>query len=190
MTRRWNWLFAATGMVILMAGCGGSRQLTPTEGRPKWINQGAGFFKGDKGKAFYGVGAASNMSSPSLRRNVADAQARADLARVFKTKIQNLVKVYSQSIGGGIENRESPEQFAQETTKAFTSMELSGAQIVNRYYDQKERTEYSLAMLDVTAFKGQVEQMRELSREMQELIKENADKAFEELEQEEQKQRR
>ncbi|MBI4553590.1 MAG: LPP20 family lipoprotein [Candidatus Latescibacteria bacterium] len=189
MRHRMNWLFVATGMMVIVMGCGGSRQLTPTEDRPKWIDQGAGFFKGDKGKAFYAVGSASNVSSPSLRRNVADAQARADLARVFKTKVENLVKVYSRSISGGLDNRESPEQFAQEATKVFTSMELSGAQIVNRYYDQKERTEYALAMLDVTAFKNQVEQMRELSREMQELIKENADKAFQELEQEEQNRR-
>ena len=63
-------------------------------------------------------------------------------------------------------------------------MELSGAQIINRYYDVNEKTQYSLSVLDLNAFKDQVTQMKELSQQAQEAIRQNADAAFEELEQE------
>lgn len=177
------------GCVAILLGlsllaCGGATQLTPTKGRPEWIDKGGGFFSGDKGTAFYGVGAASNISIPSLRRTTAEAQARADIARVFKSRISNLVKAYSRSISGGgdaANAKESMEQFAQEATKAFTSMELSGVLIVDRYYDEKERTQYALAVMDLAAFKDQVSQMRDLSEQAQEAIKANADEAFGEL---------
>jgi hypothetical protein len=161
----------------------------PAPGRPKWIDQGGGFFSGDRGKAFYGVGVASNISSPSLQRSVAETQARADIARVFKSKIENLVKVYTRSISGGPGNRESPEQFAQETTRAFTSMELSGATVIDHYFDPRQKALYALAILDAEAFKTQLENLNELSEQTRQIIQENADKAFEELDQLEQQNR-
>ena len=175
-------VMVGSGLVLL--ACGGPSQLTPTKGRPGWIDQGGGFFSGDQGRAFYGVGAASNISNPSLRRTAADAQARADIARVFKSKIGNLVKVYSQSTSGGGDAanvNESTEQFAQETTKAFTSMDLAGAQIVDRYFDTEERTQYSLAVMNLDAFTDQVSQMEALGAKARDAITANADRAFREL---------
>ena len=171
---------------LILVACGGPSQLTPTKGRPGWIDKGGGFFSGDQGRAFYGVGAASNISNPSLRRTAADAQARADIARVFKSKIANLVKVYVQSTSGGgnaASVQESTEQFARETTTAFTSMDLSGSQIVDRYFDQEERTQYSLVVMNMESFTDQVSQMAALGAKARQAITANAEKAFNELEQ-------
>ena len=176
---------AATVASILFLACGGSNQLTPTKGRPEWIDQGGGFFTGDQGRAFYGVGAASNISSPSLRRTTADVQARADIARIFKTHVADLVKVTVRSVSGGADAgtaSESTQQFAQSATKAFTSLDLSGSQIVDRYFDAGERTQYSLAVMDINAFTNQVTQMNELSDRAREAIITNAEAAFSELE--------
>jgi hypothetical protein len=185
--RRSVMTMAAAGVAvsILLLACGGSNQLTPTKGRPEWIDKGGGVFTGDQGRAFYGVGAASNISSPSLRRTAADVQARADIARVFKTHIADLVKVTTRSISGGGDAAtasESSEQFAQSATKAFTSLDLSGSQVVDRYYDTGERTQYSLAVMDINAFTDQVTQMNELSDRARQAIVSNAEQAFAELE--------
>ncbi|MBT5874176.1 MAG: hypothetical protein HOH43_12215 [Candidatus Latescibacteria bacterium] len=171
--------------LILLVACGGSNQLTPTKGRPAWIDQGGGFFTGDQGRAFYGVGAASNISSPSLRRTTADVQARADIARIFKTHVADLVKVTTRSVSGGADAAsatESTQQFAQSATKAFTSLDLSGSQVVDRYWDATERTQYSLAVMDMNAFSDKITQMNELSETAREAIISNADQVFAELE--------
>ena len=142
--------------------CSGLSQLTPTKDRPAWVDRGGGVFPGDHGTAFYGVGAASNISSPSLRRTAADAEGRADIARVFKSRISNLVRVHTESVSGGgdaASAKEESQQSAEQITKAFTSMELTGVQIVDRYFDQSERTLYSLARMDPSAFSDQVSQM-------------------------------
>jgi len=178
------WIAWAIVLTIGFVGCGGQKEAIPTKGRPGWIDKGGGFFTGDRGRAFYGVGAASNISTVSLRRNTADAQARVDLARAFKTRIENLVKIYTASTVGGVIPRESTEQDIIEVTKAFTKMDLSGAQIIDRYYDVQEKTQYALAMLDANTFKDQITQMKELSQQAQEAIRANAEAAFEELEQE------
>ena len=149
---------------------------------------GGGFFSGDRGQAFYGVGAASNISNASLRRSVSDTQARADLSRVFQSRISNFIKIYSRSISGGPEEPESAEQFAQEATTAFTSMDLSGSQIVDHYFDTQEKTMYALAMLNAESFRTQVEDVADLNQETREYILENAEKAFDELERNEEQQ--
>jgi len=167
-------------IAFMILGCAATKEATK---RPGWIDKGSGFFSGDRGKAFYGVGTASYITNVGLRREAADAGARTDLAKIFKTQIKNLVKIYAASIYGG-RDREKEEQFVSSATKSFTEMELAGSMIIDRYYDEKEKTQYSLAVLDMNFFKDQVTRMKELSKEVQEAIKANAEKAFEELDRE------
>jgi len=173
-------MFAMIGVLVLFFACSGSKQVA--SGRPGWVDKGGAFYKGDAGKGFYGVGSASNMSNVSLRRTTADTQARADLARIFSSEIANLVKIYQREVIGGGGDASAAEQLAQEATVAFTDMDLSGAQIFDRFYDSVERTQYSLAYLDLESFKNQVEKMKQLSKEVQEAIIKNSEKAFDEVE--------
>ena len=140
---------------------------------------GGGFYDGDKGKAFYGVGSVSRMKNVSLRRKSADTQARAAIAGVFKTHIENLVKIYQREISD-IDTSVS-ETFAQEATRGFTSMDMSGVQIVDRYYSETEQTQYSLAVFGLVAFKNQIEKMEMPSDRFREIILKNAEIAFKEL---------
>jgi ribosomal protein S20 len=135
-----------------------------------------------KDKAMYGVGVASKISSVSLRRSTADAQARAELAKIFSSKVQNLIKNYEASTNDG--DKEAAEAHRQEATKVFTEMELAGVEVVDRFFDMEQDTQYALARLDPTAFSAQLDQMEKLSARAKEIIRANAGRAFDELNEE------
>lgn len=183
-----NALFSVflTISVLMLMNCGGPKvgDRTPPipEKRPKgkeWVDQGGGFFKGDRGRAFYGVGGVSGMKNVSLRRTGADTQARADISRVFKSHIANLVKVYQREISDM--DKSAAEALIQEATMVFTSMDLTGAQIIDRYYSVNEQTQYSLCHLNLASFEDMIEKMDTLSKQAQDMIINNAEKAFKEL---------
>lgn len=171
-------LFAFT-VPMIGPGCGGDA--VKGEGahdeRPKWVDMGGAAFKGDK--AMYGVGVASNISSISLRRSTADAQSRADLAKTFQTRVQNLLKNYEASTSDG--DKESAEAHRQEATKVFTEIELSGVEVVDRFFDLEQNTQYALSRLDPAAFDAQLDQMEKLGARAKDIIKSNAKAAFDEI---------
>ena len=150
-----------------LSACGGGQ--TRTEGqfkdRPTWVDQGGRAFKD---KAFYGVGAASQITSTSLRRSTADAQARAELARLFSERVQaNL-----QAAEGA-----DPEQRA-EAIKVFAEMELAGVDIAHRFFDTENSVQYSIARLDSEAFKAHLERTEYLSSTARDIILKAANQAF------------
>ena len=147
---------------------------------PDWTSSGEGFVKdGPFGTGFYGVGTAQNIDNITLRRSQADASARASLARVFKSKVKDLNETYLRAVGNG--DKTQNEQFAQQTTKVFTDMDLAGAAIVGRSYDKDTKTEFSCAILDVNNFKKVIESLSGLSADTKDLILKNADEAFKKL---------
>lgn len=166
---------------LLLTACGGD-QVKKSGSRPKWIDQGGAVMKD---KAFYGVGVASNISAISLRRSTADAQARAELAKVFTSRVQNLIKNYEASTNDG--DKEAAEAHRQEATKVFTEMELVGVNIIDRYFDEGENTQYSLARLSPEDFEGQIEKMAQLGARAKQIIRANAQQAFEEIDDESRK---
>ena len=169
--------------MFTVAGCGGSspKVETPTSDRPDWIDMGSGAFPGDVGSAFYGVGLAEAKTHPTLssRRTAADLNARAELARSFKTKIDELLKAYERIVSDG--TLTTVESFHQQATTALTNITLTGAFIVNRYFDRSEKAQYSLARMSISDFKNQIEQLEELSDEVESIILDNAEAAFGEL---------
>lgn len=171
-------LTIALGATFVVTGCGGDqlRGEGTHDQRPLWIDKGVAAI-GDK--AFYGVGVASDISSISLRRSTADAKARTELAKLFSSRVQNLIKTYDASTNDG--SRESPEAHHQEASKVFTEMELTGVDIVDRFYDLTHNAQYSLARLDPEAFEKQLDRLDRLSKRTREIIRENARRAFEEI---------
>jgi hypothetical protein len=165
--------------LFLVAGCRGV-----SSNRPAWVDQGSGFFSGDRGKAFYGVGAATGIKNVQLRRTSAETNARADLARSFKTRISDLVKIYMRHISGRPEMKGSEEQVNQQVTKAFTDMELAGVPVVAHHYEPGEDTEYALVMMDVAGMQSQISQMKQLSKQIQDATLKNSEDAFKELDEE------
>lgn len=173
-------LVVAIIVAATLAGCGSSARTSSN--RPGWVDQGSGFFSGDRGKAFYGVGAATGFKNIQLRRTTAETNARTDLARSFKTRIGDLVEIYMRHISGGPENKVNEEQVARQTTIAFTDMDLAGVPVIAHYFESGEDTEYALVIMDITAMKDQISQMKQLSKELQDAILKNAEEAFKGLE--------
>lgn len=175
--RRAGFAFGLTTAVLTLVACGGAAQ---SEGqhddRPEWVDRGGTAMKD---KAVYGVGVASNISSVSLRRSTADAQARAELAKIFTSRVQNLIKNYEASTNDG--DKEAAEAHRQEATKLFTEMELAGVEITDRFFDTDQNTQYALARLDPAAFSAQLDQMEKLSGRAKEIIRNNALRAFDEV---------
>ncbi len=162
-----------------LTACGGAQTEGEHDDRPAWVDRGGAAMKD---KAVYGVGVASKISSVSLRRSTADAQARAELAKIFTSRVQNLVKNYEASTNDG--DKEAAEAHRQEATKVFTEMELAGVEIVDRFFDTEQDTQYALARLDPAAFAAQLDQMDKLSARAKEIIRFNAKKAFDEVDDE------
>ncbi len=168
---------------VLMVGC------SSTPKRPDWIMKGAAAFP--KEKAFYGVGAVSGVRNYPLAVRAADNQARADIAKQFEVYTASLMKQYAASTTAGDLKKSSEEQNIEEATKTFTATSMSGIQIIDHHEETSKDgipTIYALAKLDIEKVKENMEKAKELSSEVRDYVRKNADKSFDALEKEEQKQ--
>ena len=171
--------------------CGGekkpemSNQVLHANG-PDWVNRGSGAFGGEKGKIFYGVGIASGIRNAALRRQTADARARSEIAKTLDTYVAVLNKDYQASTTAGDMSASTEEQHVQQALKTYSQMELSGVLIVDHWVDT-DGTEWALAQMDMDTFKANLDKMKELNAQVREVVRQNADKAFDELAAEEAK---
>ena len=151
---------------------------------PEWVMKSSGAFEDSNGKAFYGVGSASGIKNYSLQRTAADDRARNDLAKVFEFYTKSLTKDYMAHTMAGDPNTSSEEQNIEVAIKTITSATLTGVLIIDHWEHPGKNVLFSLARLDLVSFKKNLDQHKELSKEVREAIKERADKLHEELEQE------
>ena len=179
------------GLILLLAMIGGCTS-TPEPTRttlgeyepPEWVMKSSGAFEDSNGKAFYGVGSASGINNYSLQRTAADDRARNDLAKVFEFYTKSLTKDYMAQTMAGDPNTSSGEQNIEVAIKTITSATLTGVLIIDHWEHPGKNVLFSLARLDLVSFKKNLDQHKELSKEVREAIKERADKLHEELEQE------
>lgn len=185
------------GMVVgvaiaVLAGCGGKQALMPKEA-PAWVIKGSGAFKDAGESVFYGVGAVVGMNNKPLAVTSAENRARAEVAKVFQTYSASLMKDYAASTTGGAaitaDTPTSEEQHIEQTIKTFSAVTLSGVMIVDRWEDPNNATIYSLARLDLKAFEDQVKKMQELNANVKTYVKDNAERAFDDLATEEDRRR-
>jgi len=151
---------------------------------PDWVLKAAGAFDDSNGKAFYGVGSASGIKNFSLQRTAADDRARNDLAKVFEVWTKSLTKDYMASTTAGDLSASSEEQNVEVAIKTVTSATLTGVLIIDHWEHPGRNELFSLARLDLVTFKNNLDEHKELSKQVREEIKKRADKLHEELEQE------
>lgn len=184
------------GMLLISSifGCAGSKKgvavappVQPTSIEPEWVRKGAGAFLDKNSKAFYGVGAVSGVMNKPLAIATADNRARAEIAKVFETYSASLMRDYAASTTAGDFKKTSEEQNIEQAVKTFSAATLSGVVIIDHWTDPQDKTTYSLARLDLENFKETLNKMKELNAETRDFVRKNAEKAFEELEAEEQK---
>ena len=166
---------------LSLMNCGRQTSFVVTcKDHPDWVEKGGAAFKD---KAFYGVGSVTNVRDIGLARDAADAKARANLAKNFKTEINSKMKQYQQSISSGnYPDQEHMEQVIEQGLIAITKMDLTGAMIADRHACVKENTRYSLSRLDPESFSQQLAKVKDLSAEVQKVIKEHADGFWGEME--------
>lgn len=172
---------------VMFSACG-SLPTKPTSlsaaNPPDWVVKGGGAFKDSNGKAFYGVGSSTGIKNYSLQREAADNRARNDIAKVFEFYTKSLMKDYQASTTAGDFKATAEEQNVEEAIKTVTSATLTGVIIIDHWEHPARDELFSLARLDLEAFKSNLDQHKELSNEVRKAVKERADKLHEELERE------
>lgn len=177
-------VLVATGILILM-GCAAKEPAPPA--RPAWVDKGGGAFDVDKGKVFYGVGMASGIKNRALLRSSADNRARAEIAKILETYVAVLAKDYMASTTAGDMSASLEEQHVEQALKTFTKTTLHGAQIIDRWRDPADGSQFSLCEMDLFAFKNALDDYKELDAKVRDHIRENAEKLHKQLEEMEQK---
>ena len=176
--RRIQWGMLIFGMMFV--GC----STAPVSERPTWVMKGSGAFKKDP-KTLYGVGIAETMKPESLRRETADNRAMLEVSKQLSTVSSALMRDYMASSAIPEKDRSNSEQYVERVAKTFTDNTLVGVKIIDRWDNGK--VTYSLATLSFEDLKVMTDQVKELDEGVKEYIKQNADKAFELLNQEQEK---
>jgi hypothetical protein len=178
-------LFITLAMgILLVAGCASSPEPSadPASMGPAWVMKGGGAFDVEKGKVFYGVGISSGIKNKALLRQTADNRARAEIAKTMETYVATLAKDYMASTTAGDMSKSSEEQHVETALKTFSKTTLHGATIVDRWMDPADGSMYSLCELDLFSFKEALDNYKELDKQVQDYVRENAEKLHGEME--------
>lgn len=179
------YLLAVLGVIVL-SGCAGKEitENTPIHdlNAPKWVVNGSGAFSGERGKVFYGIGSAVGIKNASLMRTAADNRARNEIAKVFQFYTASLMKDYAASTMAGDVKVTAEEQHVEQAIKTVTAMTFSGVEIVDHWQHPATGELYSLARLDIDAFKNNLDKVKELDTKVRDYIRKNAEKLHQELE--------
>jgi len=195
----------AVAMMTFVVGCAENKPLITAgmertdipirdvPGAPKWTWNEGEAFSGDK-KALYGVGSASGIRNPSLRRKHADAQARNAMASVMGTYAAGLHKGFNESTTVGGNPDASEDQHVSDVLKQVTEASLVGVKIVEYYERPDINQAYSLARLDIEQIMAMMEkvaasngQFKQLDSKLRDWVRKNAETANEQLNEELQK---
>jgi hypothetical protein len=151
---------------------------------PEWVMKGSGAFEGERGKVFYGVGVSSESKNYATLWETANVRARHEVGTVFEVYIESLTKDYLSSITKGSPDAASEEALWERAIKQVTSITISGVEIVDHWQHPETRAMFSLARLDINAFKDYADKAKELNERAKAYIRQNSDRLFNELEKE------
>ena len=180
-----------TFSLIGLVACGGGNknagapQNLQNVDYPEWVMKGGGAYGGEDGRVFYGVGMVSGVKNPGFARDAADTKARADLGKIFGTYTASLMKMYMASTTAGDMSASSEEQHMEQAIKSFSAQDLAGVTIAHRWVHPTDGSWYALARLDMEGFGNNLEKIKELTSEVRDYVRKNAEKAQMDLEKEE-----
>ncbi|MBI5747283.1 MAG: hypothetical protein HZA13_09810 [Nitrospirae bacterium] len=183
-------IYILIGFSVLMASCAGTpKGPTPIQElkAPEWVIKGSGAFGGEKGKVFYGIGSATGIRNSSLLRTTADNRARNEVAKIFEIYTASLMKDYAASTTAGDFSKTSEEQHVEQAIKTVTATTLNGVEIVDHWQNPETMELFSMARLDLESFKNNMDKMKELSAQVRDYVRKNAEKMHDQLEKEEEK---
>ena len=168
--------FLLSIIALLVTACGGSAEPaagnTALAGAPAWVTTDCRkHFDQTAEPIICGVGAVSDVKSPTLARNAAMGRGRTEIARYLEVRVKSILTDY-QAQGGGVS-----EQVIEENSKQITDVTLSGTRMAE-YWIGPDGTYYALMTLGLTDFKSSVEQVQGISEPVRQVVLQNATKAF------------
>jgi len=182
--------FALASVAVILSGvisgCASTKGSIAPSG-PNWVNRGSGAFSDGGSKSFYGVGGVTGIENKPLAVSAADNRARAEITKIFETYSASLMRDYARSTTAGDMQKTSEEQDVQQAIKTFSAATLSGVVIVDHWKDPSDGTLYALAKLELDKFKENIDKAKELNAAVRDYVRNNSEKAFKDLETEEEK---
>jgi len=170
---------------MVLGGVFATLIMSACESTPKWVK--TGNYPGQDPKTFYGIGEVMGIRNEPLAWDVAENRARAQIVKVLSTYTAYLMRDYAASTVAGDFKKTTDEQNIEEATKTFAAATLNGVRPVDRYKDEKKGIYYVVVKMDLENVKDMLMQSKELNSQMRDFVRQNADRAFERLEKEEQK---
>lgn len=160
--------------------------VTACGGPPTWVQEGSGALHKKDDQAFYGVGAVAGIKqNEPLAWDTAENRARAELAKNFETYTAYLMRDYAAATTAGDFTATSEEQNVERAIKTFSAVTIRGARPIARYKDEESHTYYVLTKLSLADVKEALAQAEELDSRMRDYVRDNAERLFDRLEQEE-----
>src|SRR3989339_66943 len=132
---------ALLGLSLMLVNCGGTKEAAPVDqsGMPAFVLNPPSA----PGK-LYATGIAKK-ASPQLAKDIADLNAKTEIAKILGQKISNMTSQFMQE--SGINSPEVTE-FSQSVTRSITDQNLIGVVIERREFVNGSM--YSLAVLNTT----------------------------------------
>jgi hypothetical protein len=154
-----------TGLTLVTA-CGGSAEPAAANnalaGAPSWVTGDCRKHFGQSAEpVICGVGAVSDVKSPTLARNAAMGRGRTEIARYLEVRVKSILTDYQAQAGG------VSEQVIEENSKQMAE-----------YWVGSDGTYYALMTLGLTEFKTSVEGLQGISEPVRQVVLQNATKAF------------
>jgi hypothetical protein len=162
--------------------------LTACAGPPTWVEEGSGAYNKEGDRALYGVGSIVGVKNEPLAWDAAENRARAEIAKNFETYTAYLMRDYAASTNAADFSQSTEEQLVERAVKTFTATTLRGVRPIDRYKDEDTYTYYVLAKLSLDDMQRMLGQSQELDAGVRDHVRENAERLFDELEKEEEKQ--
>jgi hypothetical protein len=145
---------------------------------PAWVTRGSGFFVGDVGPAFIGVGVVSGIRNGALARTTADNRARAEAAKLFEQFAVTLMADYQAQQPPPpttAETNPADEAHPEQNLKAMTAATLNSIQVVDHWLHPGDGGVYALARLDLRALTDNVTRLKDVNESVRDYVKRNAE---------------
>ena len=171
-------LFLLVGFAFALNGCADKVSAPKNlEGVdfPEWVVKGSGAFGGES-KVFSGVGSVNGIKNEALARTTAANRARNEIAKIFNVYSASLMKDYMASTTAGDMTASSEEQHVEQAIKTFVAENLSGIEITEYWFHPDGDTIYALAKMDLEKFTDAMTKMKELSAEVRDYVRKNAER--------------
>ncbi len=123
------------------------------------------------------------LRSPTTAAN----RARNEIAKIFNVYSASLMKDYMASTTAGDMSASSEEQHVEQAIKTFVAEELSGIEIHEYWFHPDGENIYALARMDLEKFSDAFGKMKELSAQVRDYVRKNAERVHMDLEKEEEK---